>query len=99
MRYYSDMTKKFYNSAAECEAAETEMTEKEAARKNEEESAIVALKAKQGVVEELREQYVSLGKQYNGEYAEFNKMLAAFSKKYGYVPKGFNAIDVFFSML
>lgn len=99
MRYYSDYTKKFYDSIEDCEAAEAEHIEKENARKSAEENLLTELTAQKHVVDELRTQYNEVGKQYNEEYSRLSKMLNTFSRKYGYVPKGFNSLDLFLSLM
>ena len=97
MKYYSEQLSKFYDTPEACEAAEASAALE--AKKSAENDAKTQLQAQQNIVNELREQYNSLGKQYNEAYAKMSKMLSAFSRKYGYIPKGFNALDVFFDLL
>lgn len=99
MKFYSEKLSRFFDTADECEAAEEEVLEKERAKKEAEGNLVNELAAQKHVVDELRARYNELGKQYNEEYEKLSKMLSAFSRKYGYVPKGFNGLDLFFSLL
>ena len=99
MKYYSEQLSKFYDTAEACEAAEAEAKSAQEAKKAAEDDAKAQLQIQQDTVNAIREQYNALGKHYNEEYTKLSKMLSAYSRKYGYVPKGFSTLDILFDLL
>ena len=77
VRYYSDLTKKFYNKAQDCEKAEKEYQLAQAKKEEE-----LALKS-----EARKEAAKKVESAYNALVAakkEYQKQLADFCKEYGY---------------
>ena len=76
MRYYSDVTKKFYDSATACEIAENEAICREEERKLAERKKNEARAADAKIVEEKR-------KKMNAAQREYREELEKFCKNYG----------------
>lgn len=94
MKYYSTILSKFYDTPEACEEAEHAAEKAEAERHAAEDNAKTEIEAQKHVVDELRDQYVALGKQYNEAYGKLNRLATSFSRKYGYLPKGFSTFDI-----
>ena len=104
MKYYSEITRKTYDSAEACEKAEAEVeaarVEKEAAAKKKSEER--AARAKE--VEDAYQSYLDAQKVANEKNKEYKKLLDAFLKDYGYyhstIKLGVPSVnDLFFDFL
>jgi len=76
MKYYSEVTKKFYDTAEACNKAEVEMVEKQNVEKLRKEKEAAERKAAADQVEAARKAYVEAHKNYK-------KVLTDFCEKYG----------------
>lgn len=76
MRYYSDITKKFYDTQDECVKAEAEAKQKADKEKYEKEKAVAERKARAQEVEDARKAMVAAQSKYR-------ELLEAFIKTYG----------------
>lgn len=76
MRYYSDVTKKFYDNANDCLSAEREMIAKQEKEEYEKKRIAAERKAAADKVEAAR-------KAMNEAQSAYKKELEAFCKKYG----------------
>lgn len=83
MKYYSEVTKKVYDTVNELKEAEMEVTNKVNARKADAEKVEVAYKA-----------CVDAHAAYEKARAAYEKVLGDFCKKYGAYHKTFNTNDI-----
>lgn len=86
MKYYSDVTKTMYNTAEECEAAETAHLKAEEEKKNGYQTAIAELNA---ILEEFKAQQKAneeAYKQVKETSMLLNKKYVEFQRKYGQLP-------------
>ena len=96
MRFYSDITKKFYNTVEECEKAETSAIDKAKKKKIEEEKKLSERKARAQEIEDKIQSVAAARK-------ELNELIEKFVKDYGsyhatYAGKGAIS-DAFFDSL
>ncbi len=76
MKYYSEKTKKFYDSAADCEKEEAAIVKAEAEK-------TAARKADAENVEKARKELDEARKAFHAAYENYNKTLSDFCKKHG----------------
>lgn len=100
VRYYSDMTHKYYDSIEEAQKAEQEMVEISKKKEDEKSLALENLRAGYGVIEHTRAEANKSIEDYSKAKSDFSKQLAEFHKKYGYVPneyRNYNPLTMFFN--
>ena len=87
MKFYNEYDKKFYDTAAQCEAAEEAYIAEQERKRNGEAAARLELAT-------LHEELMALQKKYDEAYnalrsanRNYNEKVANFSSTYGYLPK------------
>lgn len=100
VRYYSDMTHKYYDSIEEAKKAEQEMVETSKRKEDEKTLALENLRAGYEAIEHMRAEANKSIESYSKTRSDFSKQLAEFHKKYGYVPteyRNYNPLTMFFN--
>lgn len=92
-RYYSDYTKRFYDTPEACEAAEHEFFAAAEAKKNEQAAMLEALNVAKANHMEAQEAATAANKASREAYNELLKLVRAYAAKYGSVPKEFNNLQ------
>lgn len=83
MKFYSDVTKKFYNSADECEKEENALQ--------------VELAAKAAKEDKLKKERKQRAEEVDAAYKNYMKLLNAFMKDYGSYHTSFKSDDGLFT--
>ena len=89
MRYYSDYTKKFYDTPEACETAEYEYVMAEEAKKHEQTAMLEGLAHLKVTYEEANTAAAEASKASRAAYDELTKAVRTYFNKYGSVPKEF----------
>lgn len=100
VRYFSDMTHKYYNTIEEAQTAEQELLESAQQKEKDKNFALEELRAGYDAIEHMREEANKSIETYSKTRDEFNKRLVEFHKKYGYIPneyRNFNPLTMFFN--
>lgn len=96
VKYYSEITKKFYNTSDECSEQENaflkEQEEKTNAENEDKQRLDELYSAYQMTMEDVR----SLQAQASGDFSELKTAAKDFVRKYGYIPEKYKSL-VFFS--
>ena len=77
MRYYSDVTKRFYNTVKECEKAENQFMEEQTKKEAE---ALAKSNARKDAAKKVESAYEA----FTAAKKEYQKQLSDFCKEYGY---------------
>ena len=93
-RYYSDYTKKFYDTPEACETAEHEYVMAAEAKKNEQAAMLEALNVAKANHAEAQEVAAAANKASHEAYNELMKLVRAYAAKYGTLPKEFSNLNV-----
>lgn len=93
MRYYSDVTKKFYDTAKECTKAEEEVIMMQAKEKEEKEKLAAERKNRAAEVEEARKKMVAAQNEYKEKLEAFIRDY----KSYHYSSTNANEIPTLFN--
>ena len=100
VRYFSDMTHKYYDTIEEAQKAEQEMVEISKKKEDEKSLALENLRAGYRVIEHARAEANKSIEDYSKTRSDFGKQLVEFHKKYGYIPneyRNFNPLTMFFN--
>ena len=93
MKFYSEYTKKFYDTPEACETAEHEYVMAAEAKKNEQAAMLEALNVAKANHTEAQEVAAAANKASREAYNELMKLVRAYAAKYGTVPKEFNNLQ------
>ena len=100
VRYFSDMTHKYYDTNEEAQKAEQELLESAQQKEKDKNLALEELRANYDAIEHTRAEANKSIEMYSKTRNDFNKQLVEFHKKYGYVPneyRNFNPLTMFFN--
>ena len=94
------MTHKYYDTIEEAQKAEQELLESAQQKEKDKNLALEELRANYDAIEHTRAEANKSIEMYSKTRNDFNKQLAEFHKKYGYVPneyRNFNPLTMFFN--
>ena len=100
VRYFSDMTHKYYDTIEEAQKAEQELLESAQQKEKDKNLALENLRAGYEAIEHMRAEANKSIEIYSKTRNDFNKQLVEFHKKYGYIPneyRNFNPLTMFFN--
>ena len=93
MKFYSDKTKKMYDTEAECLKAEKEFDELYNKKANAEKEAKAKLDVLHAKMQETTEAVKKANAANTEAYRVLQKEIGEFSRKYGYVPEKYRTLQ------